>query len=214
MVNVFFIHTNPELISHLSKALTRACTNVNIQGFESHITQETEKFCNLHRPDVIISKKNDHSSLKQVLRFEYIPFTIYDEDSIKQSILKLTCQIRKLSSNTVYSHKISILNNRKNIFNTLVKLKFNPDLCGTTYLLDCILCLRENPYSQVTYKNITKSISNVAIKYGISVETVIWNIRVSIDEMFDCTSSDFRIKMYGTATYMNYQALIQSIYLL
>ena len=44
-------------------------------------------------------------------------------------------------------NKLDLTNYKKKILNCLISLNFNPNLCGTRYLLDCIVFSHENPYS-------------------------------------------------------------------
>lgn len=186
--------------------------NVKLLGSMSQVDKASSRFCNKKKPNIIISTEYDHSLLKKKLKFEYIPITIYGKDT--HSIKKLSNQLKKISSNTIYSHKVEIYNHKRKTLQTLIKLKFNPHLCGTDYLLDCIIALKENPYSRVTYKNIKSNIKNIATKYSMPTQSIICDLRASIEEMYNLTSSDFRNKIYGTDAYLDYPKIVKTIYLL
>ena len=212
MVTVFIICDNSTYQKHLFKKICESQINVQIVGLESKITIYTLKNCILSTPDVIISKKGDQTIFRKYLKFAYIPVTIYDQDITLEKTTRIINQLKKLSLNTMYSHKETVSNYKKKAHQKIVQLKFNPHLSGTCYLLDCIVSLQESPYSSVTYNAITKQIAKVAKKYNTTSESVISDIRATIEEMYKCTSSDFRKKIYGTATYINYPTLIKAIY--
>ena len=209
MIKIFIVYENPQIAAQLSIKLLHSNISAKIIGFTNRITKSSIDYCNSNAPNVIISKKNNQELLKKHLTFEYIHLEILDDS--ESSIDKAFNQLYLLSRDTKYTHKLNVINFKKQMFNNLIDLKFNPNLCGTKYLLDCIVCIKENPYSQVTNFSIMKYLKNIAMKYGTSLDAIIWNLRTTIEDMVKYTNSDFRKNIYGTEDNINYQTVISSI---
>ena len=212
MIKVITISSNPEFKLHFLQKFDNSAQNIKFVGFIQDVDEFSNKFCYNQKPNVIISTKADDDKLKEKLKLSYLHIPIYDIGTYPISLIN--SQLRKISSNTVYTQKLDAFNLYKAEFYTLIKLKFNPYLSGTIYLLDCILVLKQNPYSRVTYKVIKNHTRFIAYKYGIPIRNMIDDMRESIEEMYTRTSSTFRKKVYGTNAYIDYPEIVKSIYLL
>lgn len=206
MTSIFIFYDDLEYLSLLLNQILKKTSDIKILGFNQTITKDSIKTCNKIMPNIIISSSSTNKKLKKHLTFQYISINI--EKNNKKNIQIICHQLKMLSSDTKYSHKLNIINLRKKIYKELIDLRFNPNMIGTYYLLDCILCSYENPYSQLTHLEIIKYYKKIALKYETDYQAVNWNIQKSIENMYKNTSKEFRKTHYKTEEYLGYSSLI------
>ena len=210
MVRIFIIYDNPNVFSNLLFLIGNTPINLKILGLESHITKSSINYCNINNPDVIISKKSDKKFLQKVLNFEFIHISILDDHL--PNINKILNQLKRISLNITYLKKINVFNLKRSYKKMLINLQFNPYLLGTSYLLDFIVCLKENPYSQVTYKNIIKkSNKQISLKYNIHQDILLKDLRFTINDMIRYTSSEFSHNKYGKCNFITVTQFFKTI---
>lgn len=212
MINVIAISSNPEFRLHFSRKFNRKIKNIKFVGFRNDVDEFSNKYHYRQKPNIIISTNSDDQKLKEKLKLLYIHIPLYEEGTYPISLLNE--QLKRISLNTVYTQKIIASTTYMSELHILINLKFNPYLSGTIFLLDCILALKQNPYSRVTYKFIKNHTKYISYKYCIPIRNIIDDMRESIEEMHNHTSSTFRKKIYGTNAYIDYPEIVKSIYLL
>ncbi len=201
MTNIFIFYDNLDNLYLLKKYLS-ITNNIKLLGSSKSVTKEIINICNTLKPHIIICTSNVIDKLKNLLYFKYILITL-DKN------IPIVChQLNNISSNTKYSHKLNIYNYKKAIYKELIKLNFNPNMIGTNYLLDCILCSHENPYSQLTHIQLSKYYRQIAYKYDTTINVISWNIQKSIENMYKNTSSKFRKKYFLTEEYLGCSSII------
>ena len=187
MIRIFIFYDNPIDFSNLLFLFGNTQINLKIIGLESHITKSNINYCNMYKPDVIISKKSDKKFLHKVLNFEYIHISVSDIQI--PNIRKIFNQLKKISVNSVYLKKVNVFSLKRRNKQLLINLQFNPYLLGTTYLLDFIACLKENPYSRVTYKKaINKTCKYISLKYNTPQDVILENLHFAIKDMIKFTN--------------------------
>lgn len=212
MIRIFIFCNDLNFISSISEIILIKRLNAQISGIQNLISKNGLTLCQNSNSHLIICEEKNYSKIKKILKGDFIWLTFSNEsNSSKTTILN---QIEIISQDTKYVHKIDLSNFKKYYFEKLIKLKFNPNLAGTLYILDCIVCIRENPYSQATHLRITNYLQLIAQKYDTTINSVIWNIRSSIEEMYKNTDEKFRNKIYGTEYYISFTRLLKSISLL
>lgn len=210
MVRIFIIYDNPNIFSNLLFLIGNTQINVKIIGLESHITKSNIYYCNMYKPDVIISKKSDKKILQKVLSFKYIHIGISNCEL--PNINRILNQLIKISSNIIYLKKLNVFNLKLKTKKKLINLQFNPCLIGTTYLLDFIVCLKENPYSQVTYKNVTnQSYNHISLKYNTPQKMLLEDLHFTFEDMIKYTSSEFRHNIYGQYNFITINQFLKTI---
>lgn len=206
MTSIFIFYDDLKYLSLLLNQILKKTPDIKILGFNQNITKDSIKICNQTMPNVIISNSCMNKKIKTSFTFQYIHLNI--EASNKKNIQIICHQLKMLSSDTKYSHILNTNNLRKKIYKELIDLKFNPNMIGMYYLLDCILCYHENPYSQLTHSEIIKYYEKIALKYETTPQAVNWNIKKSIENMYKNTSKEFRKTHYKTEEYLGYSSII------
>lgn len=212
MITVFMFYENLEYLINLSNKFTTQHLNVRLLGLDQYPSPISIRFCQSHKPNIIICGTTYNKTLEKLLNYKYYSLNIPNES--KTTMMLILNQLNTLSLDTRYSHKLNMFNFKKAIYNELISLKFNPNLCGTRYLVDCIVLARENPYSQLNNLEFRKYFNKLALKYNTNTQTIIWNIRTAINEMYKATTSSFRKLYFGNASYITYQTIINSLRLL
>lgn len=212
MITVFMFYENLEYLINLSNKFTALRLNIRLLGLDQYLSPISIRFCQSHKPNIIICGTSYNSTLEKLLNYKYYSLNIPNESQTTTTLI--LNQLNKLSLDTRYSHKLNMFNFKKTIYNELILLKFNPNLCGTKYLIDCIVLARENPYSQLNNLDFKKYFNKLALKYNTNTKTIIWNIRTAIDDMYKATNSNFRKDKFGNASYITYQSIINSLRLL
>ncbi len=212
MITVFMFYENLEYLINLSNKFAALHLNIRLLGLDQYLSPISIRFCQSHKPNIIICGTSYNSTLEKLLNYKYYSLNIPNESQTTTTLI--LNQLNKLSLDTRYSHKLNMFNFKKAIYNELILLKFNPNLCGTKYLVDCIVLARENPYSQLNNLDFKKYFNKLALKYNTNTQTIIWNIRTAIDDMYKATNSSFRKDKFGNASYITYQSIINSLRLL
>lgn len=212
MITVFMFYENLEYLINLSNKFAALRLNIRLLGLDQYLSPISIRFCQSHKPNIIICGTSYNSTLEKLLNYKYYSLNIPNESQTTTTLI--LNQLNKLSLDTRYSHKLNMFNFKKTIYNELILLKFNPNLCGTKYLVDCIVLARENPYSQLNNLDFKKYFNKLALKYNTNTQTIIWNIRTAIDDMYKATNSSFRKNKFGNASYITYQSIINSLRLL
>lgn len=212
MITVFMFYENLEYLINLSNKFAALRLNIRLLGLDQYLSPISIHFCQSHKPNIIICGTSYNSTLEKLLNYKYYSLNIPNESQTTTTLI--LNQLNKLSLDTRYSHKLNMFNFKKAIYNELILLKFNPNLCGTKYLVDCIVLARENPYSQLNNLDFKKYFNKLALKYNTNTQTIIWNIRTAIDDMYKATNSSFRKDKFGNASYITYQSIINSLRLL
>ena len=212
MITVFMFYENLEYLINLSNKFIALHLNIRLLGLDQYLSPISIRFCQSHKPNIIICGTSYNSTLEKLLNYKYYSLNIPNESQTTTTLI--LNQLNKLSLDTRYSHKLNMFNFKKTIYNELILLKFNPNLCGTKYLIDCIVLARENPYSQLNNLDFKKYFNKLALKYNTNTKTIIWNIRTAIDDMYKATNSNFRKDKFGNASYITYQSIINSLRLL
>lgn len=212
MIKIFIFCNDLNFISSISEIILKKHLNVQITGIQDIISKSGLTLCQNSNSNLIICEEKIYEKIKKALKYDFIWLTFSNKSSYsKTTILN---QIEIISQDTKYIHKIDLSNFRKIYFEKLINLKFNPNLVGTLYILDCIVCIKENPYSQATHSRLSRYLQIIAQKYDTTLNSVVWNIRSSIEEMYKNTDEKFRNKIYGTEYYISFTRLLKSICLL
>lgn len=212
MITVFMFYENIEYLINLSNKIIAQHLNIRLLGLEQKITIKKVEFCEAHKPNVIICGKSFNNILESSLTFKHYTIKIQKESQDETTLI--LNQLKRLSEDTAYSHKLNMFNFKKGIYSELLSLKFNPNLCGTSYLTDCIVFAHENPYSQLNNQVFKDYFNKLAVKYNTTPQMIVWDIRTAIEDMYKETNSDFRKSNFGNATYITYQTIIKSLRLL
>ncbi len=209
MVKIFIFCNNLNFISAISQMILKKKIDANIIGIQNSISEDGIKLCQNAKPHLIICEQKDYTKIKKFLKEDFI--WLFFSNASTTSKTTILNQIALISKDTKFIHKIELSNFRKQYFNKLVNLKFNPNFVGTLYILDCIVCLKENPYSHVSHLRLSKYLQIIAKKYNTTTNSIIWNIRSSIEEMYKNTNKEFRNKLYGTDYYISFSRLLKTI---
>lgn len=206
MITIFMFYEKLEYLINLSNLVITANSNIQILGFGNGLTKFGIKFCKYYKPDVIISDNKFKISLDVYLDYKHLNLNIFNADI---HTINIICnRLKILSLNTYHSHKLDSSNYKRNTFNELLSLRFNPSLCGTKYLLDCIAFAKENPYSRVSQKKFTDYFGWLSYKYRTPTQTIVWNIRTSIGDMYRII--EFRKFRNKIELFFTYQSVINS----
>lgn len=206
MVTIFIFYFDLKSLTPFLNDIFQS-NNIKLIGFDETLSKSSIEFCNKNFPHIIIADKQTHKKLYKLLDFNYIAITI--PQNLQFSTVKISNQINKFIYDSKYSHKLELLNFRKHIYSELQKSKFNTNLCGTQYLLDCIVYVHENPYHNLNNSNIKKFFNPIAQKYNTNVNSINWNIHTAIEDMCKSTSNEFRKNVYGTNFAITPQTIIR-----
>jgi hypothetical protein len=208
MINVFIFYPNLNSLLFLSNSIIQVNKNIKLIGIHNSISKESISQCISLKPDIIILTNNYNKKISKTLNFDYIKIVINNNDITNPN--RIFNLLKKFSLDTKFSNKLRISNLRKKIFTKLCDLKFNPNLCGTYYLLDCIIYSYENPnfsFSNTQLENFFKVLSE---KYNTNPNSILWNINTTIKEMCNVTSKNFRKNYYGLEFGINYLNVIKA----
>ena len=212
MITVFMFYENLEYLINLSNKFVALHLNIRLLGLDQYLSPISIRFCQSHKPNIIICGTSYNSRLEKLLNYKYYSLNIPNESQTTTTLI--LNQLNKLSLDTRYSHKLDMFNFKKAIYNEQNLLKFNPNIYGTKYIVDCIVLDHENPYSQLNNLDFKRYFNKLALKYNTNAQTIIWNIRTAIDDMYKATNSNFRKDKFGNASYITYQSIINSLRLL
>ena len=212
MITVFILYENFEYVNKVVTKINAECPNTVCVGTALTANKDCINFCKNEQPNVIIGSIASLKAIKKILNYEYISIQILAEtiDYLK----RLSNQLKNLSQNSMYSHKLDLINYKKRILNCLINLKFNPNLCGTKYLLDCIVFSHENPYSCLNTTTLKKYFKQLAIKYSSSETSISYSIKSAIDDMYKSSSPNLRKHNFGNDDYITYLMIINRLKLL
>lgn len=206
MITIFMFYEKLEYLINLSNLVITTNSNIQILGLNQGITKYGIKFCNNYKPDIIISDNKFKVFLELYLNYKFINLNIFNADI---HTINIICnRLKMLSLNTYHSHKLVSSNYKRDIFIELLSLRFSPSLCGTKYLLDCIAFAKENPYSRVSQKKFTDYFGWLSHKYRTPTQTIVWNIRTSIGDMYRII--EFRRIRHKIELFFTYQSVINS----
>lgn len=212
MITFFILYENFEYVNKIITKINAECHNAVCIGVANKVNIDSIGFCKKEQPHVIIGSIASLKAINTFLNYEHISIQILTESF--EILKKLSNQLKLLSQNSMYSHKLDLINYKKRIMNCLINLNFNPNLCGTRYLLDCIVFSHENPYSCLNATTLKKYFKQLAIKYSTNVTTISWNIRSAIDDMFQTVPSKLRKHNFGSNEYITYLMVINRLKLL
>ena len=209
MTNIFIFSNNKKFAQKIYDLIYKKFSK-NVFIFDENVDSFVIDLLNQNMPQVIIGNKTTRDCLAKLFFYDYLSLDISIENL--EIIDKINMQLERLFSDFKYIHKIKIHNIKKFYWNCLLSNNFSPNMLGTHYILDCIICLYENPYSQATQNIFSKYIKNIALKYNTNVKAVLWNIRKSINYMCQYSDSQSLIRMFGSDYYIPYQVVINSLY--
>ena len=181
-------------------------------GITNKVNKNSIIFCKNEQPNVIIGSVASIETINTNLNYEHISIPILTENI--EIIKKISNQLKSLSQNCLYSHKLDLANYKKRIMNCLINLNFNPNLCGTRYILDCIVFSHENPYSCLNTTTLKKYFKQLAIKYSSNEAAISYNIRTAIEDMHKSAPSNLRKHNFGNDDYITYLMIINRLKLL
>lgn len=212
MITVFILYENFEYVNKVVSKINAECPNAVCVGTALTANKTCINFCKKEQPNVIIGSIASLKAIKKNLNYEYISIQVLAEtvDYLK----RLSNQLKNLSQNSMYSHKLDLINYKKRILNCLINLNFNPNLCGTRYLLDCIVFSHENPYSCLNTTTLKKYFKQLAIKYSSSETSISYSIKSAIEDMHKSSSPNLRKHNFGNDDYITYLMIINRLKLL
>lgn len=196
MITYFIFNTNLILANNLSYAILDSNNNVKSVGISRTLSKSSIQDCQNLSPHLIIATKSVHKKLSNMLDFNYYSIIIPQNEALVT--LPIINKVKKLTRDTIFSEKMDLYNFKKCTISKLEKSKFNTSLTGTQYLLDCIMYIYKNPYYNLNKHTLKYLYLNIANKYKISTDIVIWNIRTAINEMCKYTTRKYRTEMYGS----------------
>lgn len=207
MITVFIFFNDLNSLIFLSNKIAQVNNNLKLIGLDNKISKSSISQCLEMKPNIIISNKNFTKKISKKLNFEYISIEFDDLENIE----KLLNQLSNLCMNTYNYNKLQANNLRKNIHIQLQNLNFNTNLIGTTYLLDFIVLAHELPRPCINSKYTKELVSLISKKYNTSVNSIMWNIHTSIEDMYNSSNEIFRKKIYGTSSKLNYINILKTI---
>lgn len=212
MITFFIFYEDLKYATFLSNAISTFNSNTQLIGIDERISKCSIEHCNHNSPHIIIATENIHKELSKKLNFNYIAINISQNSSLVTQ--KICNQVNKVTHDFIYHEKVDSYNFRKNVYLELKKYNFNPTLCGTQFLVDCIMFFHEHPEHNLNNVNIKSLYLPIAHKYQITVKTVDWNIHSTISDMCKNTEIDFRLGLYGTEEISPHQviALFSNLY--
>lgn len=212
MITFFILYENFEYVNKVVTKINAECSNTICIGITNKVNKNSINFCKNEHPHVIIGSIASLKTIKQFLNYEYISIPILIENI--ENLKKISNQLKILSQNCLYSHKMDLANYKKRIMNCLINLNFNPNLCGTRYILDCIVFSHENPYSCMNTITLKKYFKQLAIKYSSNETAILYSIRSAIENMHKSSTSNLRKHNFGNDDYITYLMIINRLKLL
>jgi translation elongation factor EF-G len=212
MITFFILYENYEYVNKVVTKINAECPNAMCIGITNKVNKKSIIFCKNEQPHVIIGSYASLETIKNDLNYEHISIPILSESI--EFIKKISNQLKSLSQNCLYSHKLDLANYKKRIMNCLINLNFNPNLCGTRYILDCIVFSHENPYSCMNALTLKKYFKQLAIKYSSTESAISYSIRTAIEDMHESSPSNLRKHNFGSDDYITYLMIINRLKLL
>lgn len=212
MITFFILYENFEYVNKVVTKINAECPNAVCIGITNKVNKNSIIFCKNEQPNVIIGSGASIETINTNLNYEHISIPILTENI--EIIKKISNQLKSLSQNCLYSHKLDLANYKKRIMNCLINLNFNPNLCGTRYILDCIVFSHENPYSCLNTTTLKKYFKQLAIKYSSNEAAISYNIRTAIEDMHKSAPSNLRKHNFGNDDYITYLMIINRLKLL
>lgn len=212
MITIFILYENFEYVNKVITKINADCPNSVCIGTALIANKANINFCKIEQPNVIIGSIASLKAIKKNLNYEYISIQILTENT--DTLKRISNQLKNLSQNSMYSHKLDLTNYKKKILNCLINLNFNPNLCGTRYLLDCIVFSHENPYSCLNTTTLKKYFKQLAIKYSSNESSISYNIRSAIDDMHESAPPNLGKQNFGNDDYVTYLMIINRLKLL
>ena len=211
MITFFLVYENFEYVNQVV-TINADCPNAVCIGITKKVNEESIIFLKNEQPHVIIGSVASLEAIKTILDYEHISIPILTENI--DFIKKLSNQLKSLSQDCLYSHKLDLANYKNKIMNCLINLNFNPNLCGTRYILDCIVFSHENPYSCTNTMTLKKYFKQLAIKYSSNETAISCDIRTAIVDMHESAPSNLRKHNFGNDDYITYMMIINRLKLL
>lgn len=212
MITFFILYENFEYVNKVVTKINADCPNAVCIGITNKVNEESIIFLKSEQPHVIIGSVASLEAIKTILDYEHISIPILTENI--DFIKKLSNQLKSLSQDCLYSHKLELANYKNKIMNCLINLNFNPNLCGTRYILDCIVFSHENPYSCTNTMTLKKYFKQLAIKYSSNETAISCDIRTAIEDMHESAPSNLRKHNFGNDDYITYMMIINRLKLL
>lgn len=212
MITFFLVYENFEYVNKVVTKINADCPNAVCIGITNKVNEESIIFLKNEQPHVIIGSVASLEAIKTILDYEHISIPILTENI--DFIKKLSNQLKSLSQDCLYSHKLDLANYKNKIMNCLINLNFNPNLCGTRYILDCIVFSHENPYSCTNTMTLKKYFKQLAIKYSSNETAISCDIRTAIVDMHESAPSNLRKHNFGNDDYITYMMIINRLKLL
>ena len=212
MITFFLVYENFEYVNKVVTKINADCPNAVCIGITNKVNEESIIFLKNEQPHVIIGSVASLEAIKTILDYEHISIPILTENI--DFIKKLSNQLKSLSQDCLYSHKLDLANYKNKIMNCLINLNFNPNLCGTRYILDCIVFSHENPYSCTNTMTLKKYFKQLAIKYSSNETAISCDIRTAIVDMYESAPSNLRKHNFGNDDYITYMMIINRLKLL
>lgn len=212
MITFFILYENFEYVNKVVTKINADCPNAVCIGITNKVNEESINFLKSEQPHVIIGSVASLEAIKTILDYEHISIPILTENI--DFIKKLSNQLKSLSQDCLYSHKLELANYKNKIMNCLINLNFNPNLCGTRYILDCIVFSHENPYSCTNTMTLKKYFKQLAIKYSSNETAISCDIRTAIEDMHESAPSNLRKHNFGNDDYITYMMIINRLKLL
>lgn len=212
MITFFILYENFEYVNKVVTKINADCPNAVCIGITNKVNEESIIFLKSEQPHVIIGSVASLEAIKTILDYEHISIPILTENI--DFIKKLSNQLKSLSQDCLYSHKLELANYKNKIMNCLINLNFNPNLCGTRYILDCIVFSHENPYSCTNTITLKKYFKQLAIKYSSNETAISCDIRTAIEDMHESAPSNLRKHNFGNDDYITYMMIINRLKLL
>lgn len=212
MITFFILYENFEYVNKVVTKINADCPNAVCIGITNKVNEESIIFLKIEQPHVIIGSVASLEAINTILDYEHISIPILTENI--DFIKKLSNQLKSLSQDCLYSHKLELANYKNKIMNCLINLNFNPNLCGTRYILDCIVFSHENPYSCTNTMTLKKYFKQLAIKYSSNETAISCDIRTAIKDMHESAPSNLRKHNFGNDDYITYMMIINRLKLL
>ena len=212
MITFFILYENFEYVNKVVTKINAECSNAVCIGITNKVNKNSINFCKNEQPNVIIGSVASLETIKTNLNYEHISIPILTESI--EILKRISNQLKILSQDCLYSHKLDLVNYKKRIMNCLISLNFNPNLCGTKYILDCIVFSHENPYSCMNTLTLKKYFKQLAIKYSSTETAIFYSIKAAIECMNESSSSNLRKQNFGNDDYVTYLMIINRLKLL
>ena len=108
MITVFMFYENLEYLINLSNKFVALHLNIRLLGLDQYLSPISIRFCQSHKPNIIICGTSYNSRLEKLLNYKYYSLNIPNESQTTTTLI--LNQLNKLSLDTRYSHKLDMFN--------------------------------------------------------------------------------------------------------